>query len=118
MEQDTFLRNVLRISALTPFFYFLTIGLFILWIILTEGHFPSYGNPDPKNYPLFHIFEIISMLLVPIGFILWIFLIILSMINQRWTFIRLYFTIGTFGFLLILLLVRFDPMGVLNWLAD
>jgi len=101
-----------------PYFYLIFISLFFIWVRISEGHFPSYGNPDPKNFPILHFIQVIMMLLIPISFIFWLAMVIRAIVSRNWKQIRVDVLIGTIGFLLIVLLVKFDPIGILNWLAD
>ena len=109
---------ITRVSALMPYFYLTFISLFFIWVRISDGQFPSYGNPDPKNFPILYFIEVILMLLIPISFIFLLVMVVRSISSRNWRQIRIEFLIGTIGFLLIVLLVKFDPMGILNWLAD
>lgn len=108
---------IFKISAVMPFIYLLFISVFFLLVGAYERDLPSYGNPDPKNYPILFFIENILLLLVPISFVIWL-VIVFKSINKNWKSIQKDFLTGIFGFLLLILLVKFDPMGILNWLAD
>ena len=105
--------RIAQISALVPFIYLIFIWTFFIGVKTSI----SDGNPDPKNYPEFFFISNILMLLVPFSFLLWVVVIIKSIFESNWELIR-FSPLGIIGFSLIVLLVKFDPMGILNWLAD
>ncbi|MGB0930929.1 MAG: hypothetical protein ACPGVB_09145 [Chitinophagales bacterium] len=111
-------KTLAKMTGLIPFLYLLSIGFFFLWVKIAEGHFPSYGNPDPKSYPILHSIGIILMLLVPISFLVWTGTVVKSLIDYSWKAMYGHFLLGFLGFSLIVGLVVFDPMGIVNWLAD
>lgn len=118
MEYGKIYKKLTKLSALLPFIYLIFITMFFFWVSIEEGNYPTYGKPDPKNYLILHFISTILMLLIPISFITWLVLIFQSIIRLNWKEIKYEFLFGVFGFLLIILLIKFDPMGILNWLAD
>jgi len=109
---------ITKTAVFVPFLYLVFIAGFFFWVRLNEGHFPTYGNPDPKSYPVLLFIEIILLLLTPVGFLLWIIVVFVAVFRSDWRPFRWWFMIGGFGYLMIILLVKFDPIGILNWLAD
>ena len=118
MEYQKKNKLIARTSALIPFTYLTFIGLFFSIVKLSESEFPTYGNPDPKKFPVLLFTSNILMLLIPISFILWFVIIVKSIIDRKLRALQQDVLIGVLGFLLIVLMVQFDPMGILNWLAD
>jgi hypothetical protein len=89
-----------------------------MWARIKLGHFPTYSNPDPKVFPTFYFVEVILMMIIPLSFVLWVISNTLLLQQSRWKVKQPSFWLGILGFSLIVLLVVFDPMGILNWLAD
>lgn len=101
-----------------PFFYLFFTLAFFLWVSFTVGHFPSYGNPDPKNYAVLFLIENCLLIFVPISFLVWIVLGVRAFLYSTWKQEKNVFLIGILGFFLIALVMKFNPMQFLDWLAD
>jgi len=118
MDKQKINKSIARATGLVPFLFLLSISIFYLWVKVAEGHLPSYGNPDPKFYPFLHHLSTILMLLLPVSFLLWCGTIFTASFLSSWKTMQYTHLPGLLGFALIALLIFFDPMGILNWLAD
>lgn len=99
----------------------LSIYAYFFIVALKIGILPNYGHPDPKDIfkhsDIFFIFFIFSFLVM---FIVLIFNLIKIFFNIRKKarvidFPMMYYFIF---FILTIIQMYFDPMGVLDWLAD
>lgn len=118
MDYQKVNKLISKTTSLMPFIFLLFITAFFLFVGAKQGQFPTYGNPDPKDYPILLSIEQILMLAVPISFVLWLLMILKSILTKKWKDMQVDFWIGILGFLLVLVVITFDPMGILNWLAD
>ncbi|MEX1002556.1 MAG: hypothetical protein WDZ35_10620 [Crocinitomicaceae bacterium] len=104
------------LNSFVPLTYLLFTWTFYVIVGISEGHFPTYGNPDPKNYFTLYLIEVILMLAVSLSFVLWIVFSVNLLIKPKQS--SFFFFAGLASFLLIGLMITVDPAGILNWLAD
>lgn len=118
MDYQKVNKLISKTASLTPFIFLLFIAAFFLFVGVKQGHFPTYGNPDPKSYPILLSIAQIFMLVVPVSFVLWLLILLKSILTKTWKVMQQDFWIGILGFLLVLIVINIDPMGILNWLTD
>jgi hypothetical protein len=96
-----------------------------LIVALTEGHWPSYGNPDPKDLPPAYqpvylavlAFTAISFVLLPI-FATGSISILLFAARGGADDPVPWLVATVLAWLSLLSWVLLDPLGLLDWLAD
>jgi len=107
-----------KITAYIPFVYIASIIIFFVIVTFSEGHFPTYANPDPKFYPNLYNFQLIIGLCVPIAFLFWIAILGLSIFRRYLLENSRYLWLAFLGFSLLVAIIIFNPMDIINWLAD
>ncbi|MGB1204174.1 MAG: hypothetical protein ACPG5B_00940 [Chitinophagales bacterium] len=118
MSFDKKTSTLIRIAAYIPFVYVASIIVFFVIVSFAEGHFPTYSNPDPKFYPNLYHFQLIIGFFVPIAFLFWLIILCLSFFYRNLLANSKYLWLGLVGFSLLAAIIIFDPMEIINWLAD
>lgn len=105
-----------------PWAWLLLMDCFTLGTTLYTGHFPTYGQPDPKDTGLLTVLYLPIIILLPITLFSWVFWIVFGLSKH---FLNLPIQIRkqevmpfVSGYLVFLWFAFSDFAGLLTWLAD
>ena len=114
------MQKVLNWLNYLSFYWIILLYGSALYVFFNVGHFPSYGNPDPKDA----VHEIIlklfnyTILYLIVVIILNVVVIISTYYNSKKLEIKLSMYLLIFNLITLFVVLVFDPGGFLDWFMD
>ncbi len=115
------LQTIWRIICYLPWAWLIAFAFFTLAVTIQVGHFPYYGNPDPKDTGIFSsLYYIVTlgipllMASIPVWGISGIIIKMTTTYRFRWQDVVLYLV----GIFMCGWVAFSDFAGLLTWLAD
>jgi len=105
-----------------PWAWLLLMGCFTLSVTIATGHFPTYGQPDPKDTGILTLLYLPLIFFLPITLFSWVFWIAFGLSKY---FLHLPIKIRrqevipfVSGYIVFIWFAVSDFVGLMNWLAD
>jgi len=105
-----------------PWAWLLLMGCFTLSVTIVTGHFPTYGQPDPKDTGVLALLYLPLIFFLPITLFSWVFWIAFGLskyfLNLPIKFRRQEVIPFVSGYIVFIWFTLSDFVGLMNWLGD